>query len=351
MLEQKLKPIKVCIINDSNLMRKYLSDLVTSDEIEVIFTAIDGEDAISKINLKKPDVILLDLEMPKMDGLTFIEKMIKNEDLLPIIVVSSFSQKGAKIVLDALENGAVDFVAIQSNFDEDKNLKEILVSKIKIAHKSDPYQLIQDNICLLKPNPKKIQTSNTSERLVVIGSSTGGPSTLQKILNDLPRDIPAGILLVQHMPKNFTKQFALRLSENSGFKVKEAEEGDLIKDGEVLVAPGDFHMIVQPNKKIHLDSSDKRFGVRPSVNMTMISASEVYGTNLVGIILTGMGHDGGFGMKTIKKRGGRTIVQNKETCVIFGMPKEVIDLKSADFVLPINKIALKISEEIQNLVR
>jgi len=350
MLEQKLKPIRVCVVNDSNLMRKYLTDLITSDEIEVIFTAIDGEDAFSKITLKKPDVILLDLEMPKMDGLTFIEKMVKSGVLLPIIVVSAFSQKGTKIVLDALENGAVDFVTIQSNIKEDENLKDILVTKIKIASKSDPYQLIKDNICSLKPKPKGIQISNTSERLVVIGSSTGGPSTIQKILNELPTDIPTGILVVQHMPKNFTSQFASRLSENSGFKVKEAEEGDLIKDGEVLIAPGDFHMIVQSNKKIHLDSSDKRFGVRPSVNMTMISASEVFGTNLVGVILTGMGHDGGFGMKTIKKRGGHTIVQNKETCVIFGMPKEVIDLNAADYILPLNKISLKIFEEVKKLV-
>jgi len=125
----------------------------------------------------------------------------------------------------------------------------------------------------------------------------------------------------------------------------------MIKDGEILIAPGDFHMIVQPSRKIHLDSSEKRFGVRPSINMTMISASEVYGANLVGVILTGMGHDGGFGMKTIKKRGGHTIVQNKETCVIFGMPKEVIDLNAADHILPLNKISSKISEEIQKLVR
>ncbi|MCE9652493.1 MAG: chemotaxis response regulator protein-glutamate methylesterase [Nitrosarchaeum sp.] len=351
MLEQQLKPIKVCVVNDSNLMRKYLSDLITSDEIEVIWTAIDGEDAITKITLKQPDVVLLDLEMPKMDGLTFIEEMVKSGTLLPIIVVSSFSQKGAKIVLDALENGAVDFVTIQSNIQDNENLKETLVTKIKIAYNSDPYQLIPEKIHSLRPKHQGIQMMNSSERLVVIGSSTGGPGTIQKILSELPTDLPAGILLVQHMPKNFTQQFASRLSENSGFAVKEAKEGDMIKDGEILIAPGDFHMIVQPNRKIHLDSSEKRFGVRPSINMTMISASEVYGADLVGVILTGMGHDGGFGMKTIKKRGGHTIVQNKETCVIFGMPKEVIDLNAADHILPLNKISSKISEEIQKLVR
>lgn len=351
MLEQQLKPIQVCIVNDSNLMRKYLTDLITIDGIEVISTAIDGIDALSKISAKKPDVILLDLEMPKMDGLTFIDEMVKSGTLFPTIVVSNFSQNGSKLVLDALENGAVDFVPVQTDSKDNEKLKDVLISKIKIAYQSDPIQLIQNKINSLKPRRKVTPRIDTSERLVVIGSSTGGPATVQKVLNELPLDIPAGILLVQHMPKEFTTQFAVRLAKNSGFVVKEAEEGDIIKDGEILVAPGDFHMIVQPNRKIHLDSSDKRFGVRPSVNMTMISASEVYGSSLVGVILTGMGHDGGFGMKSIKKRGGHTIVQNKKTSVIFGMPQSVIDLNAADHILDLGEISAKISKEVQNLVR
>lgn len=351
MLEQQLKPIKVCIVNDSNLMRKYLADLINIDGIEIISTAIDGKDALSKISVKKPDVILLDLEMPKMDGLTFIDEMVKSGTLFPTIIVSNFSQNGSKLVLDALENGAVDFVPIPIDSKDNEKLQDALITKIKIAYESDPIQLIQDKINSLKPKRKVIPRTDTSERLVVIGSSTGGPATVQKVLNELPHDLPAGILLVQHMPKEFTTQFAARLSNNSGFVVKEAEEGDIIKDGEILVAPGDYHMIVQPNRKIHLDSSDKRFGVRPSVNMTMISASEVYGSSLVGVVLTGMGHDGGFGMKSIKKRGGHTIVQNKKTSVIFGMPQSVIDLNAADHILDLDEIAAKISKEVQNLVR
>jgi len=351
MLEQQSKPIKVCIVNDSNLMRKYLADLITIDGIEVISTAIDGIDALSKISVKKPDVILLDLEMPKMDGLTFIDEMVKSGTLFPTIVVSNFSQNGSKLILDALENGAVDFVPVQTDSKDDEKLQDALITKIKIAYISDPIQLIQDKINSLTPKRKVTPRIDTSERLVVIGSSTGGPATVQKVLCELPPDMPAGILLVQHMPKEFTKQFAARLSKNSGFVVKEAEEGDIIKDGEILVAPGDYHMIVQPNRKIHLDSSDKRFGVRPSVNMTMISAAEVYGSSLVGVVLTGMGHDGGFGMKSIKKRGGHTIVQNKKTSVIFGMPQAVIDLNAADHILDLGEIPAKISKEVQNLVR
>ena len=350
MSEQIMAPIKVGIVNDSNLVRKYLTKVISVDAIDVVFTAVDGEDALNKIMFKRPDVILLDLEMPKMDGLTFIDKMIESGELFPTIIVSSFSQDGSKLVLDALENGAVDFVSMSDVANDDVKLQDILLTKIKIANSSDPFQLIHENLSTLRPKRSITPRLGSSDRVVIIGASTGGPATLQKVLSEIPTDISAGILLVQHMPKNFTKQFAERLSKNTGFTVKEAEEGDVIKDGVIFLAPGDYHMTIQPNRKIHLDSSEKRFGVRPSVNMTMISASEVFGSNIVGVILTGMGHDGGFGMKSIKKRGGRTIVQNKETCVIFGMPKSVIDIDAADFVLPLDEIAKKIAMEIQVLV-
>ncbi len=345
-----MAPIKVGIVNDSNLVRKYLTKVISVDAIDVVFTAVDGEDALNKIMFKTPDVILLDLEMPKMDGLTFIDKMIDSGKLYPIIIVSNFSQDGSKLVLDALENGAVDFVSMSDVSNDEEKLQSILLSKIKIAHSSDPLQLIHEKLSSLKPRRPSIPRLGSSDRIIIIGSSTGGPSTLQKVLSEIPTDIAAGILIVQHMPKGFTKQFAERLSKTTGFSVKEAEEGDVIKDGMILIAPGDYHMTVQSNRKIHLDSSEKRFGVRPAVNMTMISASEVFGSDIVGVILTGMGHDGGFGMKSIKKRGGHTIVQNKETCVIFGMPKAVIDLDAADFVLPLDDIPKKIAMEVQALV-
>ena len=350
MSEQIMSPIKVGIVNDSNLVRNYLTKVISGDSVEVVFTAVDGVDALSKLDFKKLDVILLDLEMPKMDGLTFIDKMIDTGSLYPTIIVSSFSETGSRLVLDALENGAVDFVSISDASDDEVKLQETLLSKIKIAHSSDPFQLIHEKLSSLKPRRKSIPKPGSSERVIVIGSSTGGPSTVQKVISEIPPDIAAGILLVQHMLKGFTKQFAERLSKTTGFVVKEAEEGDVIKDGLILMAPGDYHMVVQNSRKIHLDSSDKRFGVRPAVNMTMISASEVFGSNIVGVILTGMGHDGGFGMKSIKKRGGHTIVQNKETSVIFGMPQSVIDLDAADNILPLNDIAKKIEMEVQALV-
>ena len=344
--------IDVWIVNDSKYMTQLLSDLISNNEIQVTNTARDGAEALRKLDLKKPDVILLDLEMPTMDGLTFIEEVVKQDKLVPIIVVSSFTQEGAKIVLDALENGALDFVPVsQTNPDKLNELKEILVSKIKIAANSDPRQLIVKRIEKLKPKIKTPSAPQAASRLIVIGSSTGGPNVVQSILSSLPSDIPAGILVVQHMPKEFTGPFALRLDENSDLNVKEAENGDVIKDGMVLVAQGGSHMIVESNMRIKIVEGPKRFGVRPAVNMTMVSASEVCGSNTIGVLLTGMGHDGAFGMKSVKKRGGRTIAQDSASSVIYGMPKAAVDLHVVDKSLPTEKIPKAILEEIKKLVR
>ena len=343
--------IDVWIVNDSKYMTQLLSDLVSKDNIKVTNTARDGAEALRKLNANKPDVILLDLEMPTMDGLTFIEEVVKQDKLVPIIVVSSFSQEGAKVVLDALENGALDFVPISTtNPDQIQELKENLISKIETASKAEPNHLIVKNIQKLKPRKKIISAPNAATRVVVIGSSTGGPNTLQSILSSLPSDLKAGILVVQHMPKEFTGPLALRLDETCELPVKEAEDGDIIKEGTILVARGGYHMIVESNMRIKLIDGPKRFGVKPAVNMTMVSASEVFGSNTVGILLTGMGHDGAFGMKTIKKRGGSTIAQDSSSSVIYGMPKAAVDLRAVDKLLPTAKIPQTIQDLVEKLV-
>lgn len=344
--------IDVLIVNDSAYMTKLLTDLISVKNICVTSTARDGFEALRKLSIKKPDVILLDLEMPKMDGLTFIEQVVKQDKLIPIIVVSSFSQDGAKLVLDALENGALDFVPISpTNTDSLDELKENLISKIEIAVKSDPMQLITNNISKLKPKEKSPISQDASSKVIVIGASTGGPRVIQYILSNMPSDIDAGILVIQHMPKEFTGKFAERLAESSSILVKEAKDGDVIKNGTALIAPGDFHMVVESTNKIRLISGPKRFGVRPAVNMTMVSASEVFGVNTIGVLLTGMGHDGGFGMKSIKKRGGKTIAQDSRTAVVYGMPKAAVELNAVDKLLPIEKIPQSILEEVENLAR
>ena len=344
--------IDVWIVNDSKYMTQLLKDLISDPKINVSTTARDGAEALRKLDHRKPDVILLDLEMPKMDGLTFIEEIVKREKLVPIIVVSSFTQEGAKVVLDALENGALDFVPVSQVSPEKLNeLKSTLISKIDVAANSDPFQIIPKNIEKLKPKQKTEITSGAASKVIVIGASTGGPKVVQTIISALPSELNAGVLIVQHMPKGFTEQFAKRLDAISELRIKEAQDGDLVENGTVLVAPGDYHMIVESNMKIKLVTGPKRFGVRPAVNMTMVSASEVFGTNTIGVLLTGMGHDGGFGMKTIKKRGGKTIAQDSTSAVVYGMPKAAVDLNAVDKSLPTHKIPATLLEEVDKLGR
>ena len=228
-------------------------------------------------------------------------------------------------------------------------LKDSLISKIEVAAKSEPRHLIIKNIEKLKPKRKTVAAPQSATRVIVIGSSTGGPNTVQSIISSLPTDLPAAILVVQHMPKEFTGPLALRLNENSDLPVKEAEDGDIIKEGTVLVAKGGYHMVVEPNMRIKLVDGPKRFGVKPAVNMTMVSASEVFGSNTIGVLLTGMGHDGAFGMKSIKKRGGKTIAQDSSTSVIYGMPKAAVDLRAVDKLLPTEKIPRILQEEVEKL--
>lgn len=339
------------IINDSAYMSTLLKDLVSTETIRVCDIARDGIEGLRKITLQKPDVILLDLEMPRMDGVTFIEEMVKRGMLIPTILVSSFSQDGAKIVLDALENGAIDFVPIsQVNPDGTSHLKETLITKITGAAKCDPYKLVIEKIGTLRPKKKAIVSSQAASVVVTIASSTGGPNIVQTILAGLPADIPAGVLVVQHMPKGFTQKFAERLNEASEITVKEAQEGDLITQGLALIAPGDLHMEVDSNLKIKLINGPKRFGVRPAANVTMVSASEFFGANTLGVTLTGMGHDGAFGMKTIKRRGGKTFAQDEKSSVVFGMAKAAVELNAVDQLLPPEKIAGVIVEEVKKLV-
>jgi len=343
--------INVLIINDSNYMITLLKDLISSETVRVYDVARDGVDALRKITTQKPDVILLDLEMPRMDGLTFIEEMVKRGTLIPTILVSSFSQDGAKIVLDALENGAIDFVPIsQLNPENMIILKETLIDKINAAAHSDPQKAVLEKIKNLRPKRKVLVSPQAASTVVAIASSTGGPGVVQSILSAFPADIHAGILVVQHMPKGFTKKFAERLDENCEINVREAQNGDLITEGTALVAPGDMHMEVDSQLKIKLVDGPKRFGVRPAANVTMISSAEHFGTNTIGVTLTGMGHDGAFGMKTIKRRGGKTIAQDEKSSVVFGMARAACELNAVDKLLPTDKIPEAILEEVQKLV-
>ncbi|MGI0101518.1 MAG: chemotaxis-specific protein-glutamate methyltransferase CheB [Nitrosotalea sp.] len=342
-------PIKVMIVNDSSYMTELLRDLLSSEtNMKIIEIARDGLEALRKIKHMTPDVILLDLEMPNMDGLSFIENVMK-EKIVNIIIVSNYSKSGSKLILDSLELGAVDFITIpQDGEDIIKELKNILISKIEVASRSNPNVLVPKAISKLRPSINKGTTSGQiASKVIVIGASTGAPRVIMNILQEIPKDIPAGFLIVQHMSKEFISTFSERLDEVSKVHVKQAAEGDLIQEGVALLAPGDMHMEVLPSHRIKLNQGPKRFGVRPAVNVTMVSASEAFGANTIGVLLSGMGQDGAFGMKMVKKRHGITLAQNESSSVVFGMAKAADSFHAVDKMVHADDLA----EEIIKVVK
>ena len=346
--------ISIMIVNDSPYMISLLSDLLSSEHhIKIVETARDGLEALRKLRHISPDIILLDMEMPNMDGLSFIESVnLLPEKNLRIIVVSNYSPSNAKLILDSLELGAVDFISIPP--DEQhvvEKLKGALLSKIEVASNSNRDALIPKAISRLRPS-KNVNTlsEGVASTVVVIGASTGAPRIITNILKDMPSDIPAGFLIVQHMNKEFISTFAQRLDTVSKLHVKEAAEGDKITEGTALLAPGDMHMMVLPSRKIQLDHGPKRFGVRPAVNITMVSASEVFGANTIGVLLSGMGQDGAFGMKIIKKRSGLTLAQSESSSVVFGMAKAANDLHAVDKLVDADDLAHEIIKVVKQNV-
>lgn len=344
--------VQVMIVNDSSYMRTFFSDMVSSSQrLHVCETAIDGADALRKLAKAKPNVVLLDMEMPNMDGLQFIERVMSTNPL-PIVVVSSYGHKGADVVFSALDMGAIEFIPIpQDDPQQLRALKETLVSKIEVAAMTNPVTLRAKRARMLAsggaaPRQRPVRPSQEGKTIVVIGASTGGPGMVAEVMSRLPADLPAAVVIVQHMPEGFTKSFAERLNGLSKIPVQEAKDGDELKTGMALLAPGDYHMIIRPSRKVELNKSPKRFGVRPAINMTMVSASEVYGARTIGVLMTGMGHDGAFGMKTIKRKGGKTLGQDEASSVVFGMAKAAAEMDAVDKLLPPDKIA----EEIVRMV-
>ena len=339
--------IGVFVVNDSAFMRKFLTDIVNSDaDFEILDTARDGQEALRKLERLSPDVVLVDLEMPRMDGITFISEMMSQHPT-PSVVVSTYSQEGSQLVFDCLEEGAVDFISLpHEKLDDVSDFKENLLSKIKIASQVSIDILKQDKSLERPEIDTKSSGNENAKTLVVIGASTGGPRITSQILSKLPADFPAGIILVQHMPPGFTETYAKRLDKSTKLQVKIAQDGDLIKQGTVLVAPADYHLMVVPPNFVYLDQSSKRFGVRPSINVSMITGAEVYDSKTIGILLTGMGHDGAFGMKTIKQRNGKTLAQDESTCTVFGMPGAAKEIDAVDKFLTPEQIAQELSKEV-----
>ncbi len=349
--------IRVLVVDDSALMRLMISDILNSDKgIEVVATAKDGEDGIRKITKLRPDVVTLDVEMPSLNGL-YALGYIMSEIPTPVVMVSSYTKKDADITFRALEYGAVDFVSKPSGpISRDiRKVGDELISKIKVAAKADLHSLkfIHKKKIFKKDLKIKLKKNVPGVKVVAIGASTGGPRALGQILPQLDPYIPAGILIVQHMPKGFTKAFADRLNRESQIEVKEAKAGDRIEQGKVLIAPGGYHMIVE--KKIShretagiiaLNHNPPVYGLRPTVDYMMLSAAQVYKDGTIGVILTGMGSDGAKGIKSIHDNRGKTIVQDRGSCVVYGMPRVAVETGGVDKVVPLDKIA----EEIMKMV-
>jgi two-component system chemotaxis response regulator CheB len=351
--------IRVLIVDDSPLVRKIASDILQKDRtIEVAGTAPSAELALRKIERLKPDVITMDMQMPGMGGLKAIREIMKNSPT-PIVVLSAFARDGAELTMQALEEGAVDFIAkpsgsLSGGLDE---VARQLVDKVKAANRVNrkrmeaafdiPEVESSPNSRHLKSSRQKVDSEKGSYELIAIGSSTGGPVALKQVLTKLPEAMPLGIAIVQHMPPVFTRAFAKRLNAICRVAVKEASEGDILRAGQVLIAPGDYHMTVKRSTrgaKVLLNREEPVMGLRPSVDILLDSVARQYGGQAIGVILTGMGKDGAAGMANLKRTGGYIIAQDRESSVIYGMNREVIENGHADEVVPISKLGHALME-------
>lgn len=327
------QPIRVLVVDDSALMRKLIPQILETDPaIQVVGTAMDGNFGLKKIEDLKPQVITLDLEMPGMGGLEMMKEIMRRHRI-PVIVVSSHTTQGASITLKALALGAFDFVAKPT--DVSSRMQESgreLISKIKAAAQSRGIQITEPLDIPVPARFHKLKANVKEKRqptkIVAIGISTGGPQALQYVLSQLPPEFPASIVVVQHMPEGFTEMFARRLDECCALNVKEAQSGDVLLAGRVLICPGSRHLKVKhlPLGEVGILSDDPPVnGHRPSADVLFKSVAEEFGERVVGVIMTGMGEDGAQGLGLIKAAGGSTIAQSEHSCVVYGMPKAAIE--------------------------
>jgi two-component system, chemotaxis family, protein-glutamate methylesterase/glutaminase len=340
------KDIKVLVVDDSAVVRKVFAEELSRERgIEVVGTAPDPYVARDKIVRLKPDVLTLDIEMPRMDGLTFLKKLMQYYPL-PVIIVSSLTKKGSKLALEALTLGALEVIAKPSASysvgDMSVQLADKIraVARVKVAARSGGGENPNEPAL---PRPVSRALTTTTNKIIAIGASTGGTEALKTILTSMPPNAP-GILVVQHMPANFTTSFAERLDSLSEMSVKEAEDGDGVINGRVLIAPGNFHMLLKRSGAryfVQVKDGPMVHHQRPSVDVLFKSVADYAGENALGVILTGMGADGAAGLLKMRQAGARTIAQDEQSCVVFGMPKEAIKMGAAEAVIPLHGIAQK----------
>jgi len=352
--------IRVLVVDDSAFMRKVLHEIIASDpQLDVCGEARDGRDAVEQSETLKPDVISMDINMPRMDGLEATE-IIMSRNPRPILIVSSESREGAEITLKALQLGAIDFVGKPSGgIDLDmSSVRDELCRKLKMAAKvrvvrtATRARAPQENEAAPAqverlPAPVPPPARGTGKfPIVVLASSTGGPATLMKLVPQFPRDFPGAVVLVQHMPGNYTGQFSKQLAQAAQIRAKEAEAGEIIVPGQLYVCPGACHMRVSTTGRVVLDDGPRINGYRPCADLTFESAAEFFGANTVAVVLTGMGNDGAKGVQAVKAAGGHVIAQDESTAVIFGMPQEAIKTGAVDQVLALETIFAAIEKRV-----
>ena len=355
-----MKKIRVLIVDDSAFVRKAIRRMLSTEpDIEVVDAAADGREAVEKVCRLKPDIVTLDVRMAGMDGLTALERIMRDCPT-PVLMLSSLTQEGADVTLKALDLGAVDFLdkaRAESSMDITLLANE-LVTKVRTIAGVDMGKL---RPLAVEPPPPPLQVPipprETAARVatpakidvVAIGTSTGGPTALQLTIPRLPRNFPAAVIVVQHMPPGFTRTLAERLNTLSLIPVSEAAEGDSVEPGRVLVAPAGQHLkLLKKNGRyvVHLDREPSDLFHKPSVDVMMESVARACGRRSLGVLLTGMGSDGARGMKAIKAAGGRTLAESEETCIVYGMPKSAVEEGAVDRVVPLHEIAREIVQEM-----
>lgn len=352
-MQSDKKTIRVLVVDDSALMRKLISNILDKDpEIEVIATAIDGCFALAKVEQLKPDVVTLDVDMPRMDGLTALGEMVSRHRT-PVVMLSSLTTRGAALTMQALEKGAVDFVCKPTGTANLAEMANELISKVKAAARANMSLLSAPASAAPAGKIAKAGGQGTgSGRIIAIGASSGGPNALRYLLPRIPADIDAGIVIVQHMPESFTAMLAHWLNEICELSVKEAEPGDLALPGRVLIAPGSLHMKARKTPhgcEVLLEGGALVNGHRPSVDVLFHSVAEEFGAQATALILTGMGGDGATGLGEIKAAGGYTIAQDKDSSAVYGMPRVAIEKGYADKILPLAEMPLYLSRKFGRL--
>lgn len=340
---------RVLVVDDSAFMRRVIKQMIESDpDLEVVGTARDGVEGVEMTQMYSPDVITMDVEMPRMNGLEALSA-IMDKCPTPVIMISSLTNEGAKATFDALDRGAVDYIAkhLESSSFDIMKIQNDITGKVKaVAKKKGRFAGLRAAKKTAVPIPVRKTLATQKVALVAIGASTGGPRAVQEVLSHIPKEISTPFLVVIHMPGSFTGAFAERLNSLCSLSVKEAENGEAVKGAQVLISPGGRQTRIRRRGLVdfYIEVSDQPGDslYKPCVDVSMTSVAESYPGRSMGVILTGMGHDGREGMKAIKSRGGKTLAQNEETCTVYGMPKAVVDAGLADKIAPLENIAAEI---------